>query len=92
MAPPGPAPQTLTFLFTDLEGSTRLWERHPVAMRSALARHDALDRRPGAAEAVPRRALGEPVVEFYVHTARLEVQAFDNAVTDWERVRYFERI
>src|SRR5258706_8946969 len=39
-----------------------------------------------------RRALGEPVVEFYVHTARLEVQAFDNAVTDWERVRYFERI
>ena len=39
-----------------------------------------------------RRAFGEEVVEFYVHTARLEVQAFDNAVTDWERVRYFERI
>src|SRR5690349_6108989 len=32
----------LTFLFTDIEGSTRLWERHPEAMRAALARHDAL--------------------------------------------------
>ncbi len=39
-----------------------------------------------------RRAFGEPVVEFYVHTARLEAQAYDNAVTDWERARYFERI
>ncbi len=33
---------TVTFLFTDLEGSTRLWERHPDAMRPALERHDAL--------------------------------------------------
>jgi len=33
---------TLTFLFTDLEGSTRLWQEHPDAMASALARHDAL--------------------------------------------------
>jgi glutamine synthetase len=39
-----------------------------------------------------RRALGEAVVDFYVHTARLEAAAFDNTVTDWERVRYFERI
>jgi glutamine synthetase len=39
-----------------------------------------------------REAFGESVVEFYVHTARCEVEAFDNAVTDWERVRYFERI
>jgi predicted ATPase/class 3 adenylate cyclase len=31
---------TVTFLFTDLEGSTRLWEEHPEAMRTALARHD----------------------------------------------------
>ncbi|HZO87161.1 MAG TPA: tetratricopeptide repeat protein [Chthonomonadaceae bacterium] len=34
--------QTRTFLFTDIEGSTRLWEDFPEAMRSALARHDAL--------------------------------------------------
>ena len=39
-----------------------------------------------------RAALGDAVVEFYVHTARLEAQAFNNAVTDWERTRYFEQI
>jgi predicted ATPase/class 3 adenylate cyclase len=33
---------TITFLFTDIEGSTKLWERHPEAMRAALRRHDAL--------------------------------------------------
>ena len=33
---------TVTFLFTDIEGSTKLWEQHPDAMRLALARHDAL--------------------------------------------------
>ena len=35
---------TVTFLFTDLEGSTRLWEEHPEAMRPALARHDEIVR------------------------------------------------
>ena len=33
--------EAITFLFTDIEGSTRLWEQHPEAMREALARHDA---------------------------------------------------
>ena len=32
----------VTFLFTDIEGSTRLWEREPEAMRAALAAHDRL--------------------------------------------------
>ena len=32
----------MTYLFTDVEGSTRLWERDPAAMGAALARHDAL--------------------------------------------------
>jgi predicted ATPase/class 3 adenylate cyclase len=36
---------TVTFLFTDLEGSSRQWDEHPEAMRRALARHDALLRR-----------------------------------------------
>jgi len=33
------------FLFTDIEGSTRLWEHEPARMREALALHDALARR-----------------------------------------------
>lgn len=33
---------TVTFLFTDIEGSTRLWEERPQAMWGALARHDAI--------------------------------------------------
>ena len=33
-----------TFLFTDIEGSTRLWEREPERMRAALAAHDAIAR------------------------------------------------
>lgn len=35
---------TITFLFSDIEGSTRLWERHPEAMRGALRRHDEIMR------------------------------------------------
>src|SRR5579871_4949806 len=41
---PGLPSGTVTFLFTDIEGSTHLWEEHPEAMRTALARHDALVR------------------------------------------------
>ena len=37
-----PPSGTVTFLFTDIEGSTRLWEEEPDAMRSALALHEAL--------------------------------------------------
>ena len=33
---------TVTFLFTDIEGSTELWEKHPEAMRDALAQHDSI--------------------------------------------------
>ena len=33
---------TITFLFTDIEKSTLLWERHGEQMRPVLARHDAL--------------------------------------------------
>src|SRR3954470_22917110 len=42
---PTSAPQgTVTFLFTDIEGSTRLWQEHPTTMQGALMRHDALIR------------------------------------------------
>jgi len=33
---------TVTFLFTDVEGSTKLWEREPEAISKALPRHDEL--------------------------------------------------
>ncbi len=33
---------TVTFLFTDIEGSTALWETHPEAMKAALAEHDSI--------------------------------------------------
>ena len=38
----GPPTGTLTFLFTDIEGSTKMWEGSPEAMRIALARHDEI--------------------------------------------------
>ncbi len=40
----------VTFLFTDIEGSTPLWEREPAQMRLALAHHDAIVRTAIAAQ------------------------------------------
>jgi predicted ATPase/class 3 adenylate cyclase len=37
-------PAVTTYLFTDIEGSTRLWEKEPDKMRPALARHDTIVR------------------------------------------------
>ena len=39
-----PPTGTVAFLFTDIEGSTRLWEEHEAAMTDALALHDGLMR------------------------------------------------
>jgi glutamine synthetase len=39
-----------------------------------------------------RQAFGDAVVDHYTHFFRTEQNAFDSAVTDWERRRYFERI
>ena len=36
--------RVVTYLFTDIEGSTRLWEQQPERMRPALERHDAIAR------------------------------------------------
>jgi len=41
---------------------------------------------------IARTAFGDDVVEHYLNQARIEVEAFDAAVTDWERVRGFERL
>ncbi len=45
-----------------------------------------------AASDFAKRAFGEDVVEHYTHFFRTEQAAFNSAVTDWERKRYFERI
>jgi glutamine synthetase len=45
-----------------------------------------------AESALARAAFGDAVVDHYVNTARVELAAFDAAVTDWELVRSFERM
>jgi len=42
--------------------------------------------------AFAKKAFGAEVVEHYAHFFRAEQSAYDKAVTDWERMRYFERI
>lgn len=41
---------------------------------------------------IARAAFGDDMVAHYLNQARIEVEAFDAAVTDWERVRGFERL
>ncbi len=45
-----------------------------------------------AGSAVAREALGEEVVAHYLNAADVELAAFEASVTDWERVRGFERL
>jgi len=45
-----------------------------------------------AASTMARKAFGDEVVDHYTHAARVEVAAFNAAVTDWERYRGFERL
>ena len=45
-----------------------------------------------ANSAFAKKAFGKDVHEHYTHFYRTEAQAYDKAVTDWERRRYFERI
>jgi glutamine synthetase len=58
--------------------------RVPSTLRDAAALFEG--------SAVAREAFGEDVVEHYLNNARVELTAFDGAVTDWERVRGFERL
>ncbi|HVE69641.1 MAG TPA: glutamine synthetase family protein [Solirubrobacteraceae bacterium] len=45
-----------------------------------------------ASSALARDAFGEEVVHHYLNNARVELDAFGRAVTDWERLRGFERL
>lgn len=55
----------------------------PRSLREAVERLDRSE--------VLRAAMGDAVIDHYVHAGRWEQAAFDRAVTDWELVRYFER-
>jgi predicted ATPase/class 3 adenylate cyclase/DNA-binding CsgD family transcriptional regulator len=86
--PPLPA-GTVTFLFTDIEGSTRLWETHAAAMPAALVRHDAIMRQACAShEGLIFKALGDGICAVFVSApaavdAALAIQRAIHA-EDWE--------
>jgi glutamine synthetase len=58
--------------------------RMPTTLSEAVALFDASD--------MAREAFGTEVVEHYVHAGKVELAAFNSAVTDWERFRGFERL
>jgi glutamine synthetase len=45
-----------------------------------------------ASSEVARSAFGDDVVDHYLNRARIELEAYESAVTDWERFRGFERL
>jgi glutamine synthetase len=57
--------------------------RVPPTLRDAIALFEA--------SAFAREAFGEEFVEHYLHFLRTEQRKFDEAVTCWERARFFER-
>lgn len=69
-----------------LEGNAYTSDAEHVPSTLQQAR-DRFDASPHA-----RRLLGDDVVDHYVHAADVELAAFGAAVTDWERIRGFERL
>jgi glutamine synthetase len=59
-------------------------ETVPTTLRASA---DAL-----AGSSLAREAFGDDVVDHYLNAAKVELTAFDAAITDWERVRGFERL
>ena len=60
------------------------FDRLPTTLRDALELWEKSD--------LARVAFGDDVVAHYANMARVELAAFDRSVTDWERVRGFERL
>ena len=59
-------------------------ERLPTTLAEAVELFDN--------STIAREAFGDDVVDHYLNYARVELKAFNAAVTDWERVRGFERL
>jgi glutamine synthetase len=82
-----------------LDGIARRLEPPPIFEGNAYAAkapprvpqslRDATDR--FASSAFAREAFGEEFVSHYIHFLRTEQRKFDEAVTDWEKARFFER-
>src|SRR5450755_4304118 len=63
---------------------TASFDRLPTTLREALELWEKSD--------LARAAFGDEVVAHYANNARVELAAFERSVTDWERVRGFERL
>ncbi len=70
-----------------LAGNAYVADEVPHVPRTLLQARDLL-----AGSVVAREALGEEVIAHYLNAADVELEAFGAAVTDWERVRGFERL
>lgn len=84
-----PVPLRRTFLFTDIEGSYRQWERHPIAMPAALAAHDAILQRAVAAQnGHVFKTIGDAVCAVFDHPldgVRAAIAAQQELfATDWQ--------
>ena len=73
-------------LAPELTGNAYVSEgpRIPSTMRQALELFES--------STAARKSFGDDVVDHYANMARVELSAFDAAVTDWERYRCFERL
>jgi glutamine synthetase len=69
-----------------LDGNAYVSDKPHVAPTLLAAREQF------ASSAVAREAFGDDVVEHYLNNADVELASFNAAVTDWERVRGFERL
>jgi glutamine synthetase len=69
------------------EGNAYLADDKPRLPTTLLEARDLF-----ATSSVAREAFGEEVVRHYTHAADIELEAFNAAVTDWERFRGFERL
>jgi predicted ATPase/class 3 adenylate cyclase/Tfp pilus assembly protein PilF len=69
---------TVTFLFTDIEGSTTRWEQHKQVMRQSLARHDAILREAIAAhEGYVFKTVGDALCAAFAYPAAAVAAALD---------------
>jgi predicted ATPase/class 3 adenylate cyclase len=83
--------QILTFLYTDIEGSTRLWEEHPNRVEAAIARHDEILR--GSVKKLEGsvfRSVGDGLCAVFVNPSHAVAAALDAQLAlkaeDWGEI------